>query len=114
MKRIEARMRFAAAVLALGLIGASSVAQVNGITTLDDLRDRARPLLIFAPKPDDPRLEIQVRTLTEHAAEAHDRDLVAIALPYNNPSPPGTQLSPNDAQAVRRRFHVGQATSWSF
>lgn len=80
--------------------------QITGITSLNALRDRVRPLLIFAPKPDDPRLEIQVRTLTEHAAEAHDRDLVAIALPYHNPSPTAAQLSPDEAEAARRRFHV--------
>ncbi len=80
--------------------------QTQGITTLDALRDRARPLLIFAAKPDDPQLEIQVRTLSEHAAEAHERDLVPVALPYNNPSPTPVQFSATDAEAVRRRFHV--------
>ena len=87
-------MRIPALVLALTL------------PALDRLRDRVRPLLIFAPKPDDPQLEIQIRTLNEHAAETRDRDLVAIALPYNNPSPTTAQLSATDAEAVRRRFHV--------
>lgn len=81
-------------------------AQVGGVTSLDRLRDRARPLLIFAPKPDDPQLEIQIRTLNGHAAEVHDRDIVAIGLPYKNPSPTPAQLSPTEAEAVRRRFHV--------
>lgn len=80
--------------------------QMQGVTTLDALHGRARPLLIFASKPDDPQLEIQLRTLNEHAAEAHERDLVAIALPYNNPSPTPLQLSNSDAEAARRRFHV--------
>lgn len=78
----------------------------TGLVTLQQLRDRARPLLVFAPRPDDPRLKIQIRTLQEHAAEAHDRDLLPVALPYNNPSPTPAQLSPDDAQAARRRFHV--------
>ncbi len=81
-------------------------AQITGVTSLDALHDRARPLLIFAPKPDDARLEIQIRTLLEHSAEAHDRDLVAIALPYRNPSPTDAQLSPAKTEAARRRFHV--------
>ncbi len=76
------------------------------MTTLAELRDHARPLLIFASRPDDPQLEIQVRTLNEHAAEAHERDLVPVALPYNNPSPTPVQFSATDAEAARRRFHV--------
>jgi len=81
-------------------------AQVSGLTTLDSLRDRARPLLIFAPKPDDPRLEIQLRTLKEHAAETQERDLVPIALPFHTPSPTDAVLAPGAAEAARRRFHV--------
>jgi hypothetical protein len=101
-------MRFPrCALVAIGAVFAlSGVAQVTGLTRLKDLKDRARPLLIFAPKPDDPQLQIQVRTLNEHAAETHDRDLVPIALPYNNPSPTPAQLTPTDAEAARRHFHV--------
>ena len=81
-------------------------AQQAGLTTLKNLRDHARPLLIFAPRPNDPQLELQIRTLQEHAAEAHDRDLVPVALPYSNPSPTEMQLSPEEALATRREFHV--------
>ncbi len=81
-------------------------APTGGITTLQQLRDHARPVLIFAPKPDDPQLEIQMRILEEHAAEAHDRDVVGIALPYGNPSPSAVQLSSGDAEAARRKFQV--------
>lgn len=96
-----------AAVSVFGFGGVSTArTQVTGQTTLRQLRAVARPLLIFAPKPDDPRLEIQVRTLTEHAAEAHDRDLVVLGLPYRNPSPTRAQLTSDDAEAARRRFHV--------
>ena len=49
---------------------------------------------------------IQLRTLAEHAAEAQDRQIVPIALPYNSPSPSDLQLSATDAEAARRRFHV--------
>ena len=92
--------------LALTLLAGGASAQVIGMTTLQNLRDNSRPLLVFAPQPNDPQLQIQLRTLREHEAEAHDRDLVAIALPYNNPSPTAAQLSPEEAEAVRRRFHV--------
>lgn len=81
-------------------------AQQHGLTTLAAQLGQTRPLLIFAPKPDDPQMGIQLRTLNEHAAEAHDRDIAPIALPYNSPSPSELQLSPTDAEAARRRFHV--------
>ena len=100
-------MPFLALALAFPAVsGLQAAAQVTGLTTLDSLRDRARPLLIFAPKPDDPQLAIQLRTLDQHAAEVRDRDLVPIALPYNNPSPTAALLSPADSEAARRRFHV--------
>ncbi len=81
-------------------------AQQTGLTTLSAQRDQTRPLLIFGPTPGDPQLEIQLRILAEHAAEAQERQIVAIALPYNNPSPSALQLSGSDAEAARRRFHV--------
>lgn len=81
-------------------------AQVTGLTTLQQLRDQARPLLIFAPRPDDPQLQIQLRTLQEHAVEARERQLIPVALPYNSPSPTAAQLSSEEATTVRRRFHV--------
>ena len=84
----------------------SQVSQGAHVTSLHALRDVARPLLIFAAKPDAADLAIQLRTLEEHAAEAHDRDLVAIALPFRNPSPTPVQLSSAEAEALRRRFGI--------
>ncbi len=81
-------------------------AQQSGLTTLAQQRNQTRPLLIFGATPDDPQIAIQLRTLAEHAGAAQDRQLVAIALPYNNPSPSALQLSGADAEAARRRFHV--------
>ena len=105
-------MRYFPLALAVALSavsGLDAVAQVSGVTSLTTLRDHARTLLIFAPRPDDPELRIQLRTSEEHAAEAHDPDLVAIALPYNSPSPRAAQLSPEEAEATPRRFHVAPA-----
>ena len=82
------------------------MAQQTAVTTLARLRDQYRPLLIFAPRPNDPQLEIQIRTLQEHAAAVQDRNLAVIALPYQTPSPSQLQLSPADAEAARRRFHI--------
>ncbi len=81
-------------------------AQQIALVTLAQLKDQFRPLLIFAPRPDDPRLEIQVRTLEEHAAEAQDRDLAVIALPYQSPSPSRLQLTPAEEEAARRHYGI--------
>lgn len=82
-------------------------AQQIALVTLPQLKNQFRPLLIFAPRPDDPQLEIQLRTLEEHAAETQDRDLAVIALPYGSPSPSRLQLTAGDAEAARHRFHIG-------
>lgn len=93
-------------VFLIGLLTLSSHAQQIALVTLSQLKDQFRPLLIFAPRPDDSRLEIQVRTLQEHAPEAGDRDLAVIALPYESPSPSRLQLNPAEAAAARRRFGI--------
>ena len=80
--------------------------QNAGPTTLAQWRDRARPLLIFAPAPDDARMLAQLHTLGEHAAEMADRDLVPIAVPYRDASSGVAQLGPQEAEVVRQRFHV--------
>lgn len=84
-------------------------AQTSSLVTLNELKGQARPLLIFASRPDDPQLEIQVRTVQEHAVEAHNRDIVVIALPFQSPSPSALQLPPSEAEATRRRFGVAPA-----
>lgn len=78
----------------------------TGLTTLADLRDHARPLLIFAGKPDDPQLIIQLRTLQDHAAEAQDRQIVPLAIVYKNPSSTDAKLTSTDEEATRRRFSI--------
>ncbi len=94
------------AVLMMTAVPKLAPAQQSGLTTLAALKVHMRPLLVFAPRPNDPQLEIQIRTLNEHAAEAQERDLVAIGLPYQNPSPTPLQLSSDEAEAARRKFHV--------
>lgn len=75
-------------------------------TELKDLRDRYRPLLLFAAKPDDPSLLVQMRQLKDSAPELASRDVVVIAIPFDNPSPTAVSLTSADAIATRRRFHV--------
>jgi hypothetical protein len=77
--------------LALPFVVASGIAPrtqaiPTGIVSLVGLRDNARPLLIFAPKPDDPQLEIQLRRTQQNATVLAERDVVVIAIPYNSPS----------------------------
>ncbi len=97
-----------ATLLALGLVAISfsMTAQRPKLVSLAELKDQYRPLLVFARRPDDAQLEIQLRTLQEHAPEAQDRDLAVIGLPYGAPSPTSLQLSAAEAAAVRRRFGI--------
>ena len=98
------RLLLTAAVV---IFTASAMAQQpRGFVTLQQLRDTTRPLLIFAPKPDDPQLEIQLRTLQQHASEAADRQIVPLAITSEGPSPTDAHLSNADGDAARRRFHV--------
>jgi hypothetical protein len=78
----------------------------TGVVTLAALRDTARPLLIFAPRPDDPQLEIQLRRLNADPAALAERNVVLIAVPYQSPSTTPAMLSDSDATAARRRFNI--------
>jgi len=77
-----------------------------GVVTLAGLRDRARPLLIFAPRPDDPQLEIQLRRLQAGAAALAEREVVTVALPYRAPATTAAMLGDAEAEAARQRFGV--------
>ena len=92
-------------LLTLSLTPHHAAAQ-GSVTTLQAQRNTSRPLLIFAPRPDDAQLGIQLRTLEEHAAEASERQIVPIAVPFQSPSSTALALSGDDAQAARHRFHV--------
>ena len=94
------------AMLGSALMTSVLHAQSAGLTSLVQLRDRARPLLIFAPGPDDPQLVAQLHTLREHPAEVQDRQIVPVAIPYHSAGPSAAQLSPREAEAVRQRFRV--------
>lgn len=99
--------RLATLAAALPFLSVSGPAQqVTGLVRLETLRDQARPLLIFAPTPTDARLEIQLRTLQQHAAEVSDRQIVPIGLAYHSHSPTQAQLSPAEETATRRRFGI--------
>ncbi len=75
-------------------------------TTLAALRDRYRPLLLFAASPGDPSLLAQMTRLKDHAPGLNERDVLVIAIPFNTPSPTAISLTADDAEAARRRFRV--------
>lgn len=75
-------------------------------TTLEKLRDAYRPLLLFAPNPEDPSLLLQLRKLNNSASGLVERDVLIIAIPFNNPSPTPVALTPQAAIEARRRFHI--------
>jgi hypothetical protein len=86
--------------------GSFPISGVLETATLAGLRDRARPLLVFAPDAGDARLQEQLKAISDNAAEAADRDLVVVALPVAGEPATETKLTPEDAAAARRRFHV--------
>jgi len=98
-------MRVHSVAVAL-LLSATAALPPSGVVTLRELRDTSRPLLIFAPSPTDPQLQIQLRWLRENAADMAERDVVVIAVPYQSPSPTRATLTDAGATAARRRFHI--------
>jgi len=90
-------------VMAPGL----AISQTQAFVTLPELRNLVRPLLIFAPSPNDPQFELQVRTLKEHSRQAHDLWLLPIGVPYDSPTPTPAKFTDSEARTLRQRFHVG-------
>ena len=78
-------------------------------TTLATLRDHYRPLLLFAASPDDPSLLAQLIRLKDHAPGLDERNVLVIAIPYNNPAPTAMALTPGDALDARHRFRIAPA-----
>jgi hypothetical protein len=105
-------MRLAPMLLALtvymplSIAHAQTTATPTGIVTLASLRHTARPLLIFAPAPNDPQLQIQLRRLHLAAPAIVERDVVIIVIPWQSPSPTQAALTSQDALAARHRFHI--------
>ena len=84
-------------------------AELSAETSLAKLRDTARPLLIFAPRPEGAELLTQLRLLDEHADEMKERDVIAIALPASGLGATSARLTNAEAEAARQRFHIRSA-----
>ncbi len=67
-------LSFAGAVLAATTVGAADLAQ----PTLDELKWVARPIIVFADSPADPRLATQLANLDAEKAELDERDVVIL------------------------------------
>ncbi len=106
---VGARRQTSGLSLLLGLImTTSSHAQTPpSPTTLAQLRNDFRPLLLFAANPEDPSLLAQLHRLKDFGAGLHERDVLVIAVPFRNPSSTETSLTAEDAMAARRRFDIG-------
>ncbi len=101
------RRLFAVALLTMAAsLAAQNQPPPSSPTTLAALRDRFRPLLIFAASPDDPGLRAQLTRLHDHAPGLAERDVLVIAIPYNNPSLTEIALTVAEGEAARRRFKV--------
>ncbi|MGU3495206.1 DUF4174 domain-containing protein [Xanthobacteraceae bacterium A53D] len=68
----------AAAAIAFGL--SSGWAGAAAAASLDDLRWKARPLVLFAPSAEDPQLRDQLARLAPALAQVNDRDMVVLTI----------------------------------
>jgi hypothetical protein len=92
-------------IAALGVLAAAS----NGAAgaSLDTYRGSERPLLIFTPSEEDPRLSAQTTALAQAAAGLTERDMVVLIVgprrifaTFGRPAPEA------EAKPLRRRFAV--------
>ncbi|RXH55036.1 hypothetical protein GRAN_4140 [Granulicella sibirica] len=80
---------------------------------LAQARHQLRPLLVFAPGADDPRLRAQCALLTD--APLAVRDVVVALLPQHGETEPcsgfdpsrSAAMPPAEATDARKRFHIG-------
>ena len=75
-------------------------------TTLAQLRESYRPLLLFAPSPEDPSLLAQLTRLRNVQPGLEERNVLIIVVPFHTPSPSRTTLTPDEAAQARRQFNI--------
>ncbi len=79
------------------------------VRTVSAMRDRYRPLLLFAPK-NDLRMDDQLRQLEKHRSDLIDRHIMTVAC-AGHPAGPAvsaivTSMKEEEEHALRRRFHI--------
>lgn len=121
------RLHIVAAVLlisasnTLGLMtcaaGQNSGVDSSRRATPDSLRDRYRPLLVFAPTDTDPRFLEQARSFGSKVSEMRERQVILIPIAMRNEAATRAgwngadeaELSKIEATEARRRFHIAPA-----
>ena len=92
--------------LATLLLLSASGLGAQTVRSLSRLKDRARPLLIFAATADDPQVQTQLRYLQADAKAVAEREIVAVGVPGTGLNAGLGRLGESEADAARRRFRV--------
>lgn len=110
------RSLLAASVAVAVVAPAIATAQLQP-RTLTELRDQARPLLLFA-EPADLRLAEQLRALQDGQTSLRERDVAVVLIspaapPTSDGALPVLRFSAVEQSALRKRFHIvpGQFTA---
>ena len=83
--------------------------------TISSLTDRYRILLVFAPTPQDPQLQLQIKAFDHHESDLRDRDLLIVPVIAQSVPPIAPEtlrllhppaVSPQEQLTLRTRFHV--------
>ncbi len=114
-------LEFAVTLFVFSLCGISlpmrsqqSAIGMPATVTLASLRDRYRPLLVFAPS-DTPQLIEQARILTKGTQDLRERDVITLPLLLQDDTKSGGvtfslsdtgRVTPYEQASIRRRFHV--------
>lgn len=103
-----ARLALALCVLfTCGIVGSSTAAA----SELDDYLWNSRPLLLFAPTDNDPRLVETLQRIEASRCDVVDRDMViGVVVTKDNSTLDGQPIGADESQALKSRFAVGENT----
>ncbi len=87
-------------------MGPSSGAEPVVSYALQQRQWQARPLLVFGPSADDPRLRRQLASLDASAAGLAERDMDDVRIAGEQGQANGAAMRPPDVAALRARFEV--------
>ncbi|MEW5809178.1 MAG: DUF4174 domain-containing protein [Actinomycetota bacterium] len=103
-KRSVVRSAFVATLV---LMSAALGSATAGATELGDYLWERRPLLVFAPTGNDPRLTETLRRVDAARCGFADRDMVlGVMITDGGSSLDGTAMAPDDSERLRQRYGV--------
>ncbi len=103
-QRSVVRSVFAAALVMISAVIGSASAWADG---LGDHLWKHRPLLVFAPSGNDPRLTETLRSIDDARCAFADRDMVLAAVVAGGSSTlDGAEMDPVEAESLRQRYGV--------